>query len=260
MTSQALTISARHTSSTVPRRLQQRHSLRDKEWRAMGWACVAKVQHPFHLDHSTRRSITPAVGEIPTLYPSTPGRAHHGAQQWDSGYQCEQRLPGGRLGPLRPSRMRDLGLALARPLHSLTAIPKPLVTRRAGRRHQRRRCEGALLARPTNGRPKNLRLSAQPLRRKRDSRTWARASRAQKKLANVGARIARLSRNLRNVRARACTRTKTCDYWRKPIAPKKELADIGAHIMRPRKNLRDVSASACTRRNPCNYRRNPSAP
>ena len=31
----------------------------------------------------------------------------------------------------------ELGRALAPPLHSLTAIPKPLVTRRADRRHQR---------------------------------------------------------------------------------------------------------------------------
>ena len=72
MTSQALTISARHTSSTVPTRLRQRHSLRDNEWRAIARACVAEVQRPFYSHHSTRRSIVPAVGEIHTLYRSTP--------------------------------------------------------------------------------------------------------------------------------------------------------------------------------------------
>ena len=65
MTSQSLTISARHTSSTVPTRLQRRHSLRGNEWRAIARAWIAEVQRPFLSHHSPRRSIAPAVGDIP---------------------------------------------------------------------------------------------------------------------------------------------------------------------------------------------------
>ena len=65
MTSQALTISARHTSSTAPTRLRRRHSLRDNEWRAIVRAWIAEVQRPFLSNHSPRRGIAPAVGDIP---------------------------------------------------------------------------------------------------------------------------------------------------------------------------------------------------
>ena len=85
----------------------------------------------------------PAPAQFSCCTLPTPGRAHHGAQPWDSGYQCEQRLTEGRLGPLRPSRARNLGRARARPLHFLSSIPKPQVTRRADRRHLRPRGEGA---------------------------------------------------------------------------------------------------------------------
>ena len=40
MTSRALPISARHTSSSVPTRPQRSHSLRDNEWRAIVRALI----------------------------------------------------------------------------------------------------------------------------------------------------------------------------------------------------------------------------
>ena len=80
MTSQALTISARHTSSTLPTRPRRRHSLRDNEWRAIARALIAEVRRPFLSHHSTCQSTALDAGAILALYPSTPSRAHHGAQ------------------------------------------------------------------------------------------------------------------------------------------------------------------------------------
>ena len=75
MTSQALTISARHTSSTLPARLQRRHSLRDNEWRAIARACVTEVRRPFLSHHSTCQSIALVAGAIPRG--TLPPRAAH---------------------------------------------------------------------------------------------------------------------------------------------------------------------------------------
>ena len=147
MTSQALTSSALHTSSTVPTRLRQRHSLRDNEWRAIARAWIAEVQRSLYSHHSTCHSIAPGAGTILTLYPSTQGRATMVRSRGTAGTRANNASPKGVSDHCDPL---ELGRALARPLHSLTAIPKPLVTRRADRHHQRPRCEGALLARPTN--------------------------------------------------------------------------------------------------------------
>ena len=138
MTSQALTISARHTSSAVPTRPRLRHSLRDNEWRAIARALIAEVRRPFLSHHSTCQSIALGAGAILTLYPSTPGRAHHGAQPWDIGYPYELRLTEGRLGPPRPSRMTRFRARPSAPTASPSRQP-PTSSR----------CDGALLARPT---------------------------------------------------------------------------------------------------------------
>ena len=210
MTSQALTISARHTSSTVPTRLRQRHSPRKNEWRAIARACVTEVRRPFHSHHSTHLSDAPAVGGIPTLYPSTPGRAHHGAQRWDSGYPCEPRHAGGPLDPLRPSRTRDLRRALARRLRSLhynpqlpcdsAGRPSPLATA------EQRRAPCA----PNERMNKDLRVSARASCAGKKLRTWARASRA------LG---------------------RTCETWAYARAPGEILATTGATPLRPERKL-----------------------
>ena len=140
MTSQALTISARHTSSAVPTRPLHRHSLRDNEWRAIARALIAEVRRPFLSHHSTCQSIALGAGAILTRYPSTPGRANHGAQPWDIGYPYERRLAEGRLGLPHPSRMTR---SRARP-GAPTASPswQPPTSSQYN---------GALLARPTTG-------------------------------------------------------------------------------------------------------------
>ena len=139
-TSRALMISARHTSSTVPTRPRRRHSLRDNEWRAIARAQIAEVRRPFLSHHSTCQSIALGASAILKLYPSTPGRAHHGAQPWDSGYPYERRLTEGRLGPLRPSRMTRSQARSGAPTTS-PSWQTPTSSR----------CDGALLARPTTG-------------------------------------------------------------------------------------------------------------
>ena len=140
MTSQALTISAPHTSSAVPTRPRRRHSLCDNEWRAIARALIAEVRRPFLTHHSTCQSNALGAGAILTLYPSTHGRAHHGAQLWDIGYPYEGRLTEGRLGPPRPSRLTR---SWARP-GAPTASPswQPPTSSR---------CDGALLERPRTG-------------------------------------------------------------------------------------------------------------
>ena len=164
MRSRALTISARHTSSTVPTRLRQRHSLRDNEWRAIARALIAEVRRPFLSHHSTRKSIAPAGGGILTPYPSNPGCAHHDAQRWDSGYPWEQRLPGGRLGPPRPSQItRPLARTGAPTTFPLLRSPNPLRSRRTTLHLERLRCEDVLLARPKNGWTKTCGYRREPL-------------------------------------------------------------------------------------------------
>ena len=178
MTSQTLTSNARYTSSTVPTRLRQHHSIRDNEWRAIARAWIVEVQRSFHSHHSTCQSIANGAGAILKLYLSTPGRAHHGAQPWDRGYPCEQRLTEGRLGPLRPSRARDLGRAYYIPL---LRSPNP---RRLGGPNIAT-CDRAARARsrrPTSGRTK--------------TRDYCRKFLAPgKELANMGARLERPERN-----------------------------------------------------------------
>ena len=75
MTSQALTISARHTSSTVPTRPPRRHSLRDNERREIVRALIAEVRRPFLSHHSTCQSIAQGAGAIPRC--TLPPRAAH---------------------------------------------------------------------------------------------------------------------------------------------------------------------------------------
>ena len=75
MTSQALTISARHTSSTVPTRPRRRHSLRDNVRRAIVRALIAEVRRPFLSHHSTCQSIALGAGAIPRC--TLPPRAAH---------------------------------------------------------------------------------------------------------------------------------------------------------------------------------------
>ena len=135
MTSQALTISARHTSSTVPTIPRHRHSLRDNEWRAIARALIVEVRRPFLSHHSTCQSIALGAGAILTLYPFTLDRAHHGAQPWDIGYPYVQRLTKRRLGPPRPSRITR---SRARPLHPPRGNPQPLrdATARSSRARQ----------------------------------------------------------------------------------------------------------------------------
>ena len=154
MTSQALTSSARHTSSTVPTRLQQRHSLRDNEWRAIARALIAEVQRPFLSHHSTLRSIAPAVGDVPmgnlpleathtmVRNDGTAGTRANNASLTDVSAHCV------------PPESRDPGRALARPLHPLCCDPRPLCevggsTTATSHRDARAR---SLRARQTDGR------------------------------------------------------------------------------------------------------------
>ena len=125
MTSQALTISAHYTSLTAPTRLRRRHSLRDNECRAIVRACVTEVRRSFISHHSTRRSIAPAVGDIPmgnlplqsahTMVCSggTAGTRANNASLTDVFAHCV------------PPESRDPGRALARPLHPLCCDPQP---------------------------------------------------------------------------------------------------------------------------------------
>ena len=180
LTSQALTISTGHASSTVPTRPRRRHSLRDNKWRAIACALVAEVRRRFLSHHSTCQSIALSAGAILTLYPFTPGRAHHGAQPWDSGYPYERRLTEGGLGPLRPSDSRNHGRALARPLHPLCCDPQPP-------------CD--------------------------DGKPTIAASDRDARARSLRPRIARPERNLRPRAHALCARTETCDHGRAHSAP-----------------------------------------
>ena len=152
MTSQALTISAHHTSSTVPTRLRQRHSLRDNEWRATASTCVAEVQRPFYSHHSTCRSIAPPPAKCSCC--TLPPQAAHILlrSSGTAGIRANNTSPEGVSAHCDPLECAITGAPWRADYISLPAIPNPLVTGRIDHSHQQPRCEGALFARPTNRR------------------------------------------------------------------------------------------------------------
>ena len=186
MTSQALTISARHTSSTVPTRPRRRHSLRDNERRAIVRALIAEVRRPFLSHHSTRQSIALVAGAIPRG--TLPPRAAHTMvrSRGTAGTRTNDASPKGVSAHHFPLERHDPGRALARPLRPPRGNPQPLRDATA-RSSRARRPKLATDGRTTCDRgrthcaPRNITCE------------HGRAHRAPPgtSLANMGARIAR---------------------------------------------------------------------
>ena len=212
MTSQALTVSARHTSSTAPTRLRRRHSLRDNEWCAIVRACVTEVRRPFLSHHSTRRSIALAVGDIPMG--NLPLQAKHTMVR--SGGTAGTRASNASLTDVSahcvPPESRNPGRSLARPLHPLCCDPQPLANSADRPSSPATAMRGRTPCAPDKQTDEKLAIiGATPLRRKKNLRTWARASRA-----------------LRG----------TCETWAHARAPGERLATTGATHVRSDENLR----------------------
>ena len=236
MTSQALTISARHTSSTVPTRPRRRHSLRDNERRAIVRALIAEVRRPFLSHHSTRQSIALVAGAIPRG--TLPPRAAHTMvrSRGTAGTRTNDASPKGVSAHHLPLERRDPGRALARPLHPPRGNPQPLRDATA-RSSRARRPELATDGRTTCDRGRThcapgtslANMGARIARPERNLRTWARTSRALESTCGW----VHASCSLPHHR-----KSRTCEHGRAHRAPRRKLANVGARIARPERNLR----------------------
>ena len=216
--------SARHTSSTVPTRCCNATPsaiTNGAQWRAPGsrWSKV-------HSTHTTRR-VRALTRRLRNSHAVTfhPGRAILGAQPWDSGYPCEQRLTEGRLDPLRPSRTRDLRRALARRLRSLHYDPQ-LPFDSAGRPS------------PPATAVQMRAPCASDERMDKDLRLPARASCAGKETFKHGRARVRPETGLRPPAQPLCAQKEFCDRERAHGAPWKEFANMSAATPRSNENCR----------------------
>ena len=211
MTSQALTIGARHTSSTVPTRPRRRHSLRDNEWCAIERALIAEVRRPFLSHHSTCQSIALGAGAILTLYRSTPGGPR---TPWCAA--VGHRVPVRATPHRRASRpiaflSNDAIPGAPRRAHCIPLVATPNLFA------MRRRAPRA----PDN---QNGRLTEKRMPTCDRGRTHCAPG---TQLANMGARIARPERIFRNVGVRIARPRKTCETPAQPLCAQKDAHDRG---------------------------------